>query len=120
MVGKSKAKSAGMEPEETGRNIRSSFQFAASSSRRSFSSSIEENDEDKLKWAAIERLPTFERIRKSLFDQYIDQNGDGKQEKKIIDVTKLGALERRLFIDKLIKDVENDNLRLLQKQRERE
>ncbi|KAG1326103.1 Pleiotropic drug resistance protein 3 [Cocos nucifera] len=120
LVSKNEAKSAGMELEEIGRSIRSSFQFAASSFRRSFSSSIKDDDEDELKWAAIERLPTFERIRKSLFDQYIDQNGDGRQkEKNVIDVTKLGALERRVFIENLIKHIENDNLRLLQKQRER-
>nr|XP_029118044.1 pleiotropic drug resistance protein 3 [Elaeis guineensis] len=120
LVSKNEAKSAGMELEEIGRSIRSSFQFAASSFRRSFSSSIKDDEEDELKWAAIERLPTFERIRKSLFDQYIDQNDDGKQkEKNVIDVTKLGALERRVFIENLIKHIENDNLRLLRKQRER-
>lgn len=81
---------------------------------------MKDDEEEELKWAAIERLPTFERIRKSLFDQYIDQNGDGKQkEKNVIDITKLGALERRLFIENLIKHIENDNLRLLRKQRER-
>ncbi|CAM8903086.1 unnamed protein product [Rhodiola kirilowii] len=39
--------------------------------------------------------------------------------KKVVDVTKLGGHERHLFIEKLIKHIENDNLRLLQKLRAR-
>ncbi|XP_043687957.1 pleiotropic drug resistance protein 3-like [Telopea speciosissima] len=70
-------------------------------------------------WAAIERLPTYERTRLSLFDNYDDDqkgNGDGKL---VVDVRKLKAPDRRVFISKLIKNVENDNLRLLQKLRDR-
>lgn len=104
--------------------MESSFRAAAASFRRSFSSARREGDDDdeyELKWAAIERLDTFDRLRTSLFDHPIDAiDGDGeKREKRATDVTKLGALERRLFIENLIKHIENDNLRLLQKQRER-
>ncbi|CAK9322841.1 unnamed protein product, partial [Citrullus colocynthis] len=71
-------------------------------------------------WELIERLPTFERLRLSLFD---DNSGGGEAEKKgrrrVVDVTKLGDEERHLFIQKLIKHVENDNLKLLRKVRER-
>ncbi|XP_076900742.1 pleiotropic drug resistance protein 3-like isoform X4 [Bidens hawaiensis] len=38
---------------------------------------------------------------------------------KVVDVTKLLAPERHMFIEKLIKHIENDNLRLLQKLRKR-
>ncbi|KAI3810521.1 hypothetical protein L1987_20137 [Smallanthus sonchifolius] len=71
----------------------------------------DETDEHLLMWAAIDRLPTFERLRSSLFDE---ENG-----KKVVDVTKLLPPERQMFIEKLIKHIENDNLQLLQKLRKR-
>ncbi|KAI8028256.1 hypothetical protein LOK49_LG02G02435 [Camellia lanceoleosa] len=76
------------------------------------------DDECALQWAAIERLPTFERLRSSSFDENDGSNVDA-QGKRVVDVTKLGALERNMFIDKLIKHIENDNLRLLHKLRKR-
>ncbi|XP_030496768.2 pleiotropic drug resistance protein 3 [Cannabis sativa] len=77
----------------------------------------EEDEEARLKWAAIERLPTFKRLRTSLID--IDHEGKEAEGMRMVDVTKLGAAERHLFIDKLIKHIEHDNLRLLQKLKER-
>ena len=68
-----------------------------------------------LQWAAIERLPTFERLRSSLFDNNGDVGGTDNKGKRVIDVTKLGAQERHLFIEKLIKHIEYDNLLLLRK-----
>ncbi|KAJ0078968.1 hypothetical protein Patl1_23929 [Pistacia atlantica] len=68
-------------------------------------------DEYALQWAEIQRLPTFDRLRTSLFDK----NGG----KKVIDVTKLEAPEPHVFIEKRLKQIENDNLRLLRKIRER-
>ncbi|PWA80245.1 pleiotropic drug resistance protein 3 [Artemisia annua] len=78
----------------------------------------EEGDENLLQWAEIDRLPTFERLRSSLFDE---ENGDGDavKGKKVVDVTKLIASERHMFMEKLIKHIENDNLQLLQKLRKR-
>ncbi|KAI3676032.1 hypothetical protein L1987_85628 [Smallanthus sonchifolius] len=78
---------------------------------RSVNNNDDETEENLLQWAAIDRLPTFERLRSSLFDEE-----DGK---KVVDVTKLLAPERHMFIEKLIKHVENDNLRLLKKIRKR-
>ncbi|KAE9446163.1 hypothetical protein C3L33_21939, partial [Rhododendron williamsianum] len=54
----------------------------------------------------------------SLFDESDGSKVD-VQGKRVVDVTKLGALERQMFVEKLIKDIENDNLRLLQKMRNR-
>ncbi|GLU07181.1 hypothetical protein SLE2022_241480 [Rubroshorea leprosula] len=86
----------------------------ASAMANSFSMK-EDNDEVELQWAAIERLPTFRRIRSSLFPK------DGKEEREmeVTDVTKLGAPERHVFIERLITRVEEDNLRLLKKLKER-
>ncbi|KAK1564618.1 hypothetical protein Q3G72_007206 [Acer saccharum] len=70
-------------------------------------------DEYELQYAAVQKLPTFKRITTALFDEK-DVTG-----KRVVYVTKLGAKERHMFIEKLIKHNENDNLQLLQKIRER-
>lgn len=75
------------------------------------------NEEIALLWAAIERLPTVKRVRSSLFDEN-DEDEDSRR-KKVIDVTELGALERHAFIEKLIKNIQLDNLKLLKKIRTR-
>ncbi|GMP76128.1 hypothetical protein CsSME_00032936 [Camellia sinensis var. sinensis] len=113
-----------MELTSVGRNIQQSpYHHRGSSFKSSHSDSIqEEDDELALQWAVIERLPTYKRLKTSLFDSNHHDNGRSSTEfegKRVIDVTKLGALEQHLFIEKLIKHLENDNLRLLQKLRER-
>ncbi|KAL0907286.1 hypothetical protein M5K25_021686 [Dendrobium thyrsiflorum] len=65
---------------------------------------VEEKAETEMQqWAAIERLPTVKRLKYSLFNQ------------RIVNVAELGAVERHRFIDDLIKNVEEDNRRLLEK-----
>ena len=103
--------SIGMELAEFGRSIRSSPSDAGSYK--------DNEDEVQLQWGAIERLPTFERVRTSLFDDYSSKDSKAEEGKKVIDVTKLGALDRHLFIEKLLKTIEEDNRRLLQKLKER-
>jgi hypothetical protein len=122
MVGRDDIESLRIELEEMGRSFRSSVQSRNSSFRGTSALSAAKDDPDAqyaVQWAAIERLPTFERLKSSLFDKDDDENeldGEGKQ---VVDVTKLGAMEKHLFIDKLIKHIENDNLRLLRKIRNR-
>ncbi|XP_013614326.1 PREDICTED: ABC transporter G family member 43-like [Brassica oleracea var. oleracea] len=71
------------------------------------------DEEVRSQWAAIERLPTFERITTALFWNR-DEQGK-RNETRVMDVSKLEDLDRHLFIDDLIRHVEDDNLRLLQK-----
>uniref|UniRef100_M4D8I7 ABC transporter domain-containing protein n=1 Tax=Brassica campestris TaxID=3711 RepID=M4D8I7_BRACM len=71
------------------------------------------DEEVRSQWAAIERLPTFERITTALFWNR-DEQGK-RNERRVMDVSKLEDLDRHLFIDDLIRHVEDDNLRLLQK-----
>ncbi|XP_062030547.1 pleiotropic drug resistance protein 3-like isoform X1 [Rosa rugosa] len=107
---------------EIGRSVRTSFHQHASSFRiTSDVRSMKENDDDEveLQWAAIERLPTFERIQTSLSSCNKEEDDHEGKSKRVVDVTKLGALERRVFIDYLLKDIEGDNQRLLQKLKER-
>ncbi|XP_059648379.1 pleiotropic drug resistance protein 3-like [Cornus florida] len=120
LVGSDEIESLRFELAEIGRSLRSSFRRHTSSFRISSNLNSARDDVDAecaLQWAAIDRLPTFERLRSSLFDDHegrVDGNG-----KRVVDVTKLGALERHMFIEKLIKHIENDNLRLLHKLRKR-
>ncbi|PWA74787.1 pleiotropic drug resistance protein 3 [Artemisia annua] len=123
LVGSEEIESFRNELSEIGRSIRSSFRRRTSSLRAnsdisSLNNHDETDEEGLLQWAAIDRLSTFERLRSSLFDE---DNGDGDavKGKKVVDVTKLLAPERHMFIEKLIKHIENDNLQLLQKLRKR-
>ncbi|KAH7542899.1 hypothetical protein FEM48_Zijuj02G0124100 [Ziziphus jujuba var. spinosa] len=123
MVGTDEIESLRIELAEIGRSLRSSFRHHTPSFRSSASAlSSAKDDADveyALQWAAIERLPTFERIKSSLFDKDDKKGGDDEKVKRVVDVTKLGDEERRLFIEKLIKHIENDNLQLLRKIRNR-
>ncbi|RYR75920.1 hypothetical protein Ahy_A01g000522 isoform C [Arachis hypogaea] len=113
-----------IELAEIGRSIRSSFRSYASSFRSNSSINpaldVDNNEGDALQWGEIQRLPTFERITSALLDVH-DSIGTSREVKgrQVVDVSKLGAQERHLFIEKLIKHIENDNLRLLQKFRKR-
>ncbi|XP_062144197.1 pleiotropic drug resistance protein 3-like [Alnus glutinosa] len=122
MVGTDEIESLMVELAEIGRSIRSSCRrhnssFRSSSGLSSTGSDADDADQDALQWAAIERLPTFERLRSSSFDKdHVDANNKGKQ---VLDVSKLGDVERHVVIEKLIKHIEHDNLLLLQKIRNR-
>ncbi|OEL19703.1 ABC transporter G family member 41 [Dichanthelium oligosanthes] len=97
----------------------SSWQAAAASFRESLSRSLslnqqhhDDDDEVELKWAAVERLPSSDRLHTSLL------HGDSSQ-LQMVDVRRLGAAERRMVVDALIDNIRRDNLRLLRKQRQR-
>ncbi|KAI4355693.1 hypothetical protein L6164_004441 [Bauhinia variegata] len=75
-------------------------------------SSREEDDEEALKWAALEKLPTYNRLRKGLLAA---SRGPANE----IDVTDIGFQERRKLLDRLIKVAEEDNEKFLLKLRER-
>lgn len=115
LAGADEIESLRIELAEIGRSIRSSFRSYASSFRSVAHDNDPNNDEFEQQWAAVDRLPTFERITTALFD---DKNGDVAG-KRVVNITKLGAEERHMFIEKLIKHIENDNLRLFQKIRKR-
>ncbi|KAJ0075707.1 hypothetical protein Patl1_34363 [Pistacia atlantica] len=75
-------------------------------------SSRGEDDEEALKWAAIERLPTFDRLRKGI----LTTGGSGPGE---IDIHNLGLHEKRQLIDRLVKIAETDNEQFLLKLKKR-
>ncbi|KAH7835114.1 hypothetical protein Vadar_023002 [Vaccinium darrowii] len=121
LAGNDEIESLRIELAEIGKSLRSSLRRHISSSRSSAElNSVKDDVDDEwdLQWAQIDRLPTIERLRSSLFDESDGSKVDGRG-KRVVEVTKLGALERQMFVEKLIKYIESDNLRLLQKMRNR-
>ncbi|KAF3791927.1 Pleiotropic drug resistance protein 3 [Nymphaea thermarum] len=126
--------SLAIEFSEIGRSFRSSFRrstsyagsFRSDHSGNNVGDAAEE-DERELFWAAIERLPTYDRSRTSLLfvgngdvnTDIVGGGDDGKDGRKVVDVKRLAATERHLLIEKLINDIEEDNLRLLRNLRQR-
>lgn len=75
-------------------------------------SSREEDDEDALKWAAIQKLPTYLRVRRGILTE---QDGQSRE----IDIKNLGFVERRNLLERLVRITEEDNERFLLKLKER-
>ncbi|KAJ0976465.1 hypothetical protein J5N97_018430 [Dioscorea zingiberensis] len=73
-------------------------------------SMMDEKDDSESQWAAIERLPSMERLRTSLFDYWEDEDGGQHQRKKVVDVTKLDAVERRVNLKLPTIEVRYNNL----------
>ncbi|CAI0389718.1 unnamed protein product [Linum tenue] len=70
--------------------------FARSSSFRE-----DGEDEEALRWAALERLPTYARVRRAIFRNVV---GDHRE----IDVSELEADEQRLVLERLVTAVDDD------------
>ncbi|XP_022752605.1 pleiotropic drug resistance protein 2-like [Durio zibethinus] len=76
----------------------------------------EVNDEEELRWAAIERLPTYDRLRKGMLMQVMT---DGNVVHDEVDVTKLGPQAKKQLMESILKVVEEDNERFLTRLRNR-
>ncbi|RYR75236.1 hypothetical protein Ahy_A02g009904 [Arachis hypogaea] len=91
---------------------RSSTLWRNRTAREVFSNEREEDDEEALKWASLEKLPTYNRLRKGLLTT---SRGVANE----IDITELGFQDRQKLLDRLIKVAEEDNDKFLLKLRER-
>ncbi|KAG8643746.1 pleiotropic drug resistance protein 1 [Manihot esculenta] len=76
-------------------------------------SSREEDDEEALKWAALEKLPTYDRLRKGIL---LSASKGAVNE---IDVDNLGFQERKTLLERLVKVAEEDNEKFLFKLKNR-
>ncbi|XP_042482888.1 pleiotropic drug resistance protein 1-like [Macadamia integrifolia] len=74
-------------------------------------SSIEEDDEEALKWAALEKLPTYNRLRKGVL---AGLEGETKE----IDIKSLDLSDRKILLERLVK-VADDNENFLLKLKDR-
>ncbi|KAL4603728.1 hypothetical protein ACB092_10G144600 [Castanea dentata] len=76
-------------------------------------STQEEVDEESLKWAAIQRLPTERRIRKGILTEE-------DEEAKVVDIQSLGLQQLKNLLEKLVKNgQEEDNEKFLLKLKNR-
>jgi len=84
--------------------------FKNSSSRRR-----ESDDQLELEWAALEKLPTYHRLRTAI----LDPNGDAQEARGTIDVRHLAKGQRTSIVEKALATTEQDNERFLSKVKER-
>ncbi|GMN37142.1 hypothetical protein TIFTF001_006571 [Ficus carica] len=97
-----------------------------SSGHYSRRSSHVDEEEEALKWAAIEKLPTYNRLRtgiiKSAFENQdpLQMHGNTKGVvHREVDVRKLDMDDRQRFVDQVFKVAEEDNEKFLRKFRDR-
>ncbi|TQE12215.1 hypothetical protein C1H46_002140 [Malus baccata] len=86
----------------------------ATHSRRS---SQADEDEEALTWAAIEKLPTYDRLRTSIIKSLGETEHQGVH--KQVDVLQLDMDDRQNFIQRVFKVAEEDNETFLKKFRSR-
>ncbi|XP_022777195.1 ABC transporter G family member 36-like isoform X2 [Durio zibethinus] len=85
----------------------------------------EEEEEEALQWAAIEKLPTYDRLRTSIIKSFVagsDHHGHGNDDKlapREVDVRKLDMDDRQKFINALFKVADEDNEKFLKRFRNR-
>ncbi|KAH7846608.1 hypothetical protein Vadar_016014 [Vaccinium darrowii] len=92
---------------------KSSSYIWRNSGREVFSQSArEEYDEVALKWAAIEKLPTYARVTRGILTE------DGVQPREV-DIKSLGILEKKNLVERLVKIAEEDNEKFLSRLKER-
>lgn len=72
----------------------------------------EGEDEEALRWAALERLPTYSRVRRGIFTNIV---GDTKE----VDVSELEAQEQKLLLDRLVTAVDDNPERFFDQMRRR-
>lgn len=74
------------------------------------------DDEEELRWAAIERLPTYDRMRKGVLKQVLD---NGRIVQSEVDVTRLGMQDKKQLMENILRVVEEDNEKFLRRVRDR-
>ncbi|KAI3902012.1 hypothetical protein MKW98_013686, partial [Papaver atlanticum] len=72
----------------------------------------EDDDEEALRWAVLERLPTFNRVRRGIF-----QNADGVSNE--IEIGDLELQEQKLVMDRLFSSVGDDVQQFFSRMRQR-
>ncbi|CAL4975335.1 unnamed protein product [Urochloa decumbens] len=86
-------------------------------------SSRDEDDEEALRWAALEKLPTYDRVRRAIVpladDEAGAEGGGGKAGFVDVDVLSLGPHQRRALLERLVRVADEDNERFLLKLKDR-
>lgn len=74
------------------------------------------DDEVEVRWAALERLPTYDRLMKAVLTKE-QENGRVKADE--VDLTKLNMDRKKQLMDSILKAVEEDNEMFLTRLRDR-
>ncbi|GER28927.1 ABC transporter family protein [Striga asiatica] len=74
------------------------------------------DDQEELIWAAIERLPTYDRTRKGVLKKVLE---DGKVVREEVDFTHLGDQQKKRLMENILRVVDDDNERFLRRLRDR-
>jgi len=86
-------------------------------------SSREEDDEEALRWAALEKLPTYDRVRRALVpsDLGLDDGAEAGGGRGLVDVDvlSLGPQQRRALLERVVRIADEDNERFLLKLKDR-
>lgn len=83
------------------------FVKSSSSSRR-----VQEDEERALKWAALQRVPTYDRLKKALVTGLRGETSE-------IDINNIRYEDRKEILERLIKVPERDNQKFLLKLKDR-
>ena len=70
------------------------------------------DEEEELKWAAIERLPTYDRLRKGMLRNVMS---NGRVVAEEVDVANLGDSDKKQLMESILKVIEEDNEKFLKK-----
>ncbi|KAK2994420.1 hypothetical protein RJ640_009647 [Escallonia rubra] len=116
LVGDDLARSMSRRSSWRSQSIREVWQGQPDVFTRSSRQSQAVDDEEELKWAAIERLPTYDRMRKGMLMQNMS---NGRVVRNEVDVTNLGSQDKQQLMESILKVVEDDNERFLQRLRNR-
>ncbi|CAN6183583.1 unnamed protein product [Urochloa humidicola] len=92
--------------------------------RRSAASHDDWDDEENLRWAALEKLPTYDRMRRGMIRKALDVDGDGGGATKLlaageVDIANLDPRAGRELMERVFKALDDDNERLFRRLRER-
>ncbi|XP_044473463.1 ABC transporter G family member 34-like isoform X2 [Mangifera indica] len=93
-----------------------SIREAWNSQTNVFTQSQRQDDEEELRWAAIERLPTYDRLRKGMLTQVLE---NGKIVHDEVDVTRFAMEDKKKLMDSILKLIEVDNEKFLNRLRNR-
>ncbi|WVZ69752.1 hypothetical protein U9M48_018488 [Paspalum notatum var. saurae] len=77
-------------------------------------SSREEDDEEALRWAALEKLPTYDRMRHAIVPLDGGDGGSG-----MVELHSLGPQQQRALLERLVRVADEDNERFLLKLKDR-
>lgn len=76
-------------------------------------------DEEELRWAAIERLPSQQRSNIAFVTRPAEETGGREESTDTVDVRKLNRINRELLVRRALNTNEQDNFKLLSGIKER-